>query len=328
MAKKNSKDIVVFSSKSVGLTIAALIVIAVLYFILSDKKQIAGLELAENVLIILFSVVGSSLLTACLFEKNSKNKFIDDFLVEDLLKDKNILSREIKEKILKNIEFDIYFNGNKTKQKIFEEFRRTINLDKYGYYYDSCIYEVYCEVLSDYIEYDISREMKIKSFEKSTYEKNFCLANPRLKNLIGYEMFELKEVTIDGETLDVQNDINCSKMPSQGLIYSKNEYDTEYIFECKNPLTFKDEQHVTIQMKYKVRMPNGDNSMVYRVYRPCRYFSIRCTIDPEYKLKVHPFGMLGQGFESINLNHDNICGVNMNNWILPYDGAVVFHKLK
>ena len=299
-----------------------LIAFFILYFILKEKETTPNIELIKNALLIIISVLGSTMLSALLIEKKKLNKSINDFLLEDILTSTEILSDSIKKQILNEMEMDLYYYQNQDKQIIMEQLRKEISLEKFEYFYESCVYSVSCTVKNEFVEYDITREIGIKSFDKNKQISNFCIAKPSLKRLGNEDAFEILEVFLDEQKID-EHDLSEIITEQQSPVYRNNEYDTKYLVQYRKNLNLNNQNPVSIRMRYIVRLPQDDNSMVYRVYVPCKKFRITCISSDEYKLKIHPFGIGGKGFQTINSSNANFCSVEMDNWIFPYDGVVI-----
>lgn len=319
---KKKVCVMVCSIKMYIISIFFLVVLCfIYYYILKLEIETPNIEIIKNVILIIISVFGSTLLSTALIEKKKLNKPINDFLFEDILTSTEILSDSIKKQILNKMEMDLYYDQNQDKQIIMEQLREEISLEKFDYFYESCVYDVKCEVENEFVVYNINRGIKIKSFDKNKQISDFCIAQLSLKKLNGQKAFEILEVLIDDQRIEkcdlknIMNDQNYS-------VYRNNEYDTKYLVQYRKNLNLDSKNEISIQMHYIVRLPKDDNSMVYRVYVPCKKFRITCSSSNEYKLKVHPFGIGGKGFQTINNLNTNSCTVEMENWIFPYDGVV------
>lgn len=296
---------------------------------INNLKKKTFFQTLGDVSLIFFSCTGVSFLIGILVEKNSKNDLYNDVLTEDLLTNEKFVNSIDKEKqiaLLKTLEKINYFDQNNLFPEMLTSIRNKIHDFDNDYYFTYQAIDVNCSIKSDYIEKNIIRTFKLRSYE------NTCCINDYMIGKCGSATFEdekknyeLLSLRIDGEVID------CAK----SVEYVEEEIDDSYQNNCnftrnskyilKVPLNLKCNEDTIIKIKYITRVPKEDRSYSVRVSKACKKFDFEFNIvnQESYNIYSQAYGFYDNATETHAGARENRIKYEFNDWIFPEDGVIV-----
>lgn len=111
--------------------------------LLSDKLIVLSNVLKDFFLVII-SIIGTTLLTSTIIEKNQKNTTYTELLANDIFASPEFysnLSDENKQKMIENLERNFY-DRHSIKQELYNVFRQRLNEIQQDYYYEECNFNI------------------------------------------------------------------------------------------------------------------------------------------------------------------------------------------
>lgn len=299
--------------------------------LLSEKMTIL-LNILKDFFLIIISIIGTTLLTATIIEKNQKNTTYTELLANDIFASPEFysnLSDENKYKMIENLERN-YYKHYVIKQELYNIFRDKLNHLAYEYYYEECNYNISFFPKQGYTEKVIVRTMKIRSYSDNT-------AIPHL-HLCGYSLspfnenfnsddelseFELDSISIDNIIHNPMESVSITPNATTDQLLNKCGYSVSYSVDLKNEIVLSSKKDTIISIEYKSRVTDYDNSASFRVNVPCRKYILNFTAPENYKVIAHAFGTFDVASNSSNSKFDNTIAVEFDNWLLPENGITI-----
>lgn len=289
------------------------------------------LNVLKDFFLVIVSIIGTTLLTLTLIEKNQKNATYTELLANDIFASPEFysnLSEENKQKMIENLERN-YYDRLPIKQELFSVFRDTLNTLKYEYYYEECNINVNYFPREKYIEKLIVRTIKIRSYKDEITVSHLHLCGyslgpaTNLDDEMHMETFEFLSLSIDGTEKSINDDVIVTKSETTDQLLKKCGYSVHYSVELKNSITICSDKDLVIRIEYKSRVTDEDNSMSFRVDAPCRKYILNFSAPENYKVWAHAFGSFDIASNSSNGIYDNVISVKFDNWLLPENGVTI-----
>ncbi len=349
--KKDKKDKILViqkfqsSQKVTGILLVSFFIILILYVLtlvllqidsVSDNQMFADgfivlLNVLKDFFLVIISIIGTTLLTSALIEKNQKNATYTELLANDIFASPEFysnLSDENKQKMIESLERN-YYKRHPVKQELFSAFRDTLNTLKYEYYYEECNINVSYFQKENYTEKLIVRTIKLRSYSDEIQLPQLHLCGYSLGLAIlpnsetALEPFEFISLNIDGIEKSVSNNIVITKKETTNQLLKKCGYSVYYSAELKNSIKIRSDQDLVIRIEYKSRVTDEDNSMSFRVDAPCRKYLLNFYAPENYRVWAHAFGAFDVASNSSNGIYDNAISVKFDNWLLPENGVTI-----
>ena len=300
----------------------------------NNPKYLLLIDNGINATTIAISVIFSSIVSAFILEKDDKNnQFLDSILNDIIAKNKmyKYLHKDTKKKLFRELESELYGREiDAVKKDIINDIRKKIYQNDDKYYYESCSYKVSCSIEEDYIEKEVNREIKLRSYQQTYNEKKYCVVASKLKRDSQFEGFEVKYMSVNGQPLKKGKDyIELDETLDDSAWEKRNEYDTKHWCELKKPLKLQSNKDTTIIIKYITRVNKKDNVYICRVKNHCKRFSLDFDIKgPEkYKISSEAFGFLDNAGKTLPSSNGNQKSVKFDEWIFKEDGvSITFDK--
>lgn len=324
----------VIRERTLGWSIATLALCIILYLMLGglvrweDKKLIWNLvEPTKNLLVVVTSILGTTLITGFLIEKRSRNEIFTDTLLDELSLSLDEHNKNRK-KLLETLEQNYYFSGNKKKREIYGSIIRQRDTALQHTYATRNYHRVVCTIYPDRIEKEIVREIWIRSYDPSYEVKNFVLAGQAVKVVDGISRLEMQEVTIDNEAKTLNVDYELVQNPNPvGSLEKKNDYSNHRIYRCKSPLLLSSEKDTKIVVKYKTSVPPNDFTYCIRMRRPCKDYSLEFRVSDSAGrkccLNAHAFGFCEDAINTLNDSDPHSVSIHFDDWIFYNDGVCI-----
>lgn len=296
----------------------------------SAVKKYERWKTVSEVSLIFLSVSGSALVSALLIEKKNNNKIIEDFFVNDFYTSNkffNYIDRNKKEKILFELENELYFDGSKEKANMYHAIKEKINkpIFKPELMYSSYFLDINCEVNDHYIEKKIVRKTSLKALTKPKNQKGFLILSVAVNDVDGYEPIIITKLQIDGEDKSLSY-IEKKESINDNAMGRKKGYNKKVKFYYNNYLNFSNRKDVSILLEYTTRCPLKDLTYSCRMQYPCKKFTFNfAMLSQDYLIAPYAFGFIDDAKDTPNHTDDQKkVNINFDNWIYPLDGVCVF----
>lgn len=291
-----------------------------------NLEKVAKLQTLKDILLVIISICGANFLLGVVVEVKSKNNFLTDIIVNDviscpefyeLMDDKN------KNNIYNALEKQLYFEYG-TTHDMFKSIREKLNNTIDDYYFDSCEYIVSCNISGNYIEKEITKKVSIKSYSNTYTIKDFSVGNFTSKLIEGVESYKLINFEINGDSINLEKNITEQSNKMSNLD-EQNEYNSNKTYIYNKPLKINNKTPTIILVKAKTRTTIDDKASTFRVTKPCKNFSLIYSIKQheKYRLAVDAFGFLDDADDSVNNTSAANINIKFKDWIFKYDGVVV-----
>jgi hypothetical protein len=233
------------------------------------------------------------------------------------------MSAENKEKMkrqLMNIKF-------KAQQEMTDYIHNALLKSPSDYYFEECSYIISCSVHDQYIEKQITKKLKICSYEKTKYAKDFVFVRMCSERGNSFEPIKIESISINNNPLD-QTDykLTVEDLSADEVTLKKSNYDKKYIYKYKKNLKLSDTKPTEISMQYTTRVSTHDKNMCCRVSEPCKKFSVDFTImdSVPYDICISGFGFMNAAMGTLNnMNNPNNVKMAFDTWIFKKDGVSI-----
>lgn len=291
-----------------------------------DRNKLVVFQTLREVCVALASICGFNLLASAIIEVKSKNKYISEIIVEDVISAPEFYSNlpiAEKKEIYGALERALYFNSEKA-QEIFNGIREKLSKEVDQYYFEECNYVVSCKICDTCIEKTVTKKIKIRSYKNEYKIENFCVGNYVGKSIDGMISYELKELSVNGNVLDLAKDIRYEDLKMNNLD-KQNKYDSGKTIIYNGALLVTNDCDTIVEIKSVSRTKLDDRISTFRVIKPCRKFSLIYSLETHdnYRISVDAFGFLDDADESTNNEATDNVNIIFNDWIFKYDGVVV-----
>lgn len=292
---------------------------------ITDNK-IVVYETIKSILLIIISVTGLNLLSSMLIEVKSKNSYLSEIMANDVIAAPefyNYMDVEKKEKMYNALEKSLYFKYDITHE-MYKSIRHKLKESLSEYYYTECSYSVTCTVYDNYIEKEVTRTTKIRSYEKNCEINEFCIGSFTSKKISGLEAFDIKSIEINGKKI-ADGDFKIIDGKDKSNLDEQNEYNYSVDYLYNKKLFFTSDADTTITMKYLTRTSKDDRMSTFRVGRPCKKFTLFYSVKQheQYRIVVNAYGFLDDADNSNNNSSKSDITITFSDWIYKYDGVTV-----
>lgn len=288
-------------------------------------KVIAIYETIKDILLVIVSVTGLNLLFSAIIEVKSKNSYLSEIMANDVIASNEFydyMDNSKKESMYNALEKSLYFKDD-ISHEIYKNIRYRLKENLGEYYFTECSYSVTCTIHDTYIEKEITKTTKIRSYENEHIILNFRITNFTSKKVSGLEAFELKSVEINNKKLN-QEDIDTNKSDKANLD-EQNEYDFSIDYLYNKKLALFSDKDTIITMKYITRTSKDDRMSTFRVGHPCKKFMLFYSVKQheKYRIVVNAYGFLDDADNSTNNSSKSDITITFSDWIYNYDGVTV-----
>lgn len=288
-------------------------------------STVAVYETIKSILVVIISTIGVNLLSSILIDKNSKNYFLNEIMLNDVIGSSefyNCMNDNVKEDMYNALECNI-FNQNTIKSSMYKSIRDKLNNMSNNYYYTKCSYSVTCTVHDTYIEKVIKRTTHIRSYDECKTLKRHKIIGFSSKRISGLQSFEKISLKINNEKID---ESDCKEIPANEDNWQEQNgynYSIDYIYQ-KN-LRIYNNKDTIIVMEYRTRTSVDDRMSTFRVSLPCKEFNLHFSLTQQekYRLVGSAYGFLDDADNSNNNNSKANITIEFSDWIFKHDGAVV-----
>lgn len=292
-----------------------------------SAEKMAIYKTIKDVLLVIVSVTGVNLFSSMLIEVNCKNNYLSDIMNNDIISSPefyNNMSEINKTKVCDALERSLFFNYEITHE-MYKCIRNKLKENLGEYYYTKCSYSVTCSIYDNYIEKEVTRITRIRSYENTQKQKRFHISSFCSKKIDGFKQYEIKSLEINGRKIK-KDDIDEIITENQGSLDEQNgyEYFVEYFYKKVLCLNYK--QDTVITLKYITRTTNDDRMSTFRVGCPCKNFDLFYTIKQpgNYRIAVSAYGFLDDAdSSSTNTSSPSDITITFNDWIYKFDGVTV-----
>lgn len=290
--------------------------------------------LAKDVSVIIASTFAVSLLIGLLIEKNSKEDFYTELVKDTILSStfEDRLSDEEKDTICKNIFKSLRCQHNDALYNIYASFENRFVKEEFlkdEFYFEECEYHITCSVKEDCIEKNFIKTLKIRPYSSKCSLNNFKLGTYHNKYFGDKKSFEIKSLTINGNTIsdaDLKNRVvmNETVPNKRSLLDAKAGYTRKIECVYNSKITLSSTTQTTISYNYITRTDLSDNYLTIRSSRPSRNFKVDfCLKNNDYAAQAVGFGFIDKAQKSPNSNEIQEVNVRFDDWVLPEDGVVI-----
>jgi hypothetical protein len=318
---------------TIGIVVLYLAVISLINNIEQQNLFYQICLVAKEVLVVLFSIMGTTILTTWLIEVDGKNNIYRDVVCNGFLASKEFyeaLPVENREVMLKNLEDNIYFGGNKVKEKMYKSIINKLQEQEYDYYYNECKYSVNCKIENGLITSTVKKTLKIRNFEGNGVIKRLRISNSVFKQIEGIKNLELLQLKINNKKISVKEadgEIEIEKSNDISEQLKSCGYDTSLSYFYSRPIPIEDNKDCVIEVEYRSIVNVNDNSFSFRMSKPCRSFAMEYRLNngcaQEYSLSSCAFGFEDDAITSVHNCSRDFVTVRFNDWIYVADGVVV-----
>lgn len=291
-----------------------------------SAEKIAIYKTIKDVLLVIVSVTGVNLFSSILIENNCKNNYLSNIMNNDIISSPefyNNMSEINKTKVCDALGRSLFFNYEITHE-MYKCIRNKLKENLGEYYYTKCSYTVTCNIYDNYIEKEVTRTTRIRSYENVQKQKRFHISSFGSKKIDGFKQYEIKSLEINGQKIN-KDDIDEIITKNQGNLDEQNGYKYFVEYAYKRDLCLNQHQDTVITLKYITRTTNDDRMSTFRVGCPCKNFNLVYTIQqPEkYRIAVSAYGFLDDADNSNNTSSQSDITITFNDWIYKFDGVTV-----
>lgn len=295
------------------------------------NKFLTFLNVSENILLIIISIIGTTMVTAPLVEVKQKNIMYGDLIANDIFSSPEIykhFSLDNKKKILNYLEKEIYFSNSEFNEYMYDKIRNLICISDFEYYYQKCEYSITFDMHQDYLKQTFSKTLFIRSTNESSVINGLSLAKAILKEIPNQDIFIPELLIIGEQNIDINKNCKINYKKSTNQIFVKNGYDMECEWIYKKRITLCHSKDTIIRLCYTICKPLDNNTIGVRVNVPCKEFIFRAIAPSEYKLSAHTYGLWNNMQYNQMGNLDNEISIIFSDWIIPNNGlSLAYHRI-
>lgn len=305
----------------------ALLTILLLLFLLKNEypENKIYFEISINILIVIISIVGTSIIATPLIEKKNDNKIYFDTILNDILSDEKVtslMSDNNKEKMKRQL-----MNINSDAQQEMVDYIHTALLNAPSdFYFEECKYIIECSVCDEYIEKKIQKKLKLRSYEKSKKIKDFSFIRMYAEEEID-NILKVEDISVNKNSLSPsQYELISEAVTNDEITMKKSNYNRKYTYKYKKSLSLSDTKSTEININYTTRVSLHDKNMCCRVSEPCKNFSVDFSIlgSELYDIFISGFGFMNDAISTMNsMNNPNNVKMEFDKWIFKKDGVSI-----
>lgn len=297
-----------------------------------EKKKCIIYKTMRDILVVLSSTFGASMLIGIVVTKRDNNNMYEDFVTNELIVSSAFLDKltpKNKEKILAYIDKKnrkTYPDSSDYIDMISHINEKGRNLSSSMYYSDLSI-EIDCEIKDNYIKKVVTRKMKLRTFKKEERLRKFVIDThscEKVENKKSYEIEYLDLVKSTGRISLVSMvksiPIDISRMESKYC-----NYNNKIKNELNYTLLLHDTEDTVLEYKYITRVPLSDKSYTSRLKYPAKNFDFKFSIEGggEHRIYSQAFGYMNDATNSYISPGPNSINYSFDEWLFEYDGVAV-----
>ena len=280
----------------------------------------------KDVLLVFITVCGTNLLMSVILERNSKNAFLYDVVLNDMLAVPEIyekMSHDNQEKMCNALEKRLYFD-NDVAHKIYKDMWKKLQTNLCEYYYKLCEYDIVCDIHDNYIEKSISKKLVIRAYQGNHTIKGYKFGGFTSMLVEGMEPYVVRQIEINGVKIS-NNDYSYNNQGVRKRLDNQNQYNSYIEYKYKKALNISSNEDTIVTIQYVTRTAANDRISTYRVGQPCSNFKLRYSVkqNEKYRLTVQAFGFLDNADDSINVPELSNVNIEFTDWIFKHDGVVI-----
>ena len=287
----------------------------------------------KEVLVVVFSIIFTTLLTTWLVEVDTRNKMYRDIICNDFLASDEFyssLSEENQKSMLENLERNHYFKGSVEKEQMYHSITEKLHNTEKNLYYNDCEYYITCKINRTMVEKKVKRVVKLRSFTTEETLENYTLISSTYGSKDGIKPMELHECKINDKAIPM-SDITPEDVQVTKESLKNCGYDTCRTYKYNGPIKIHPDKDTVLTLAYTTYVDISDSSYACRVKYPCKNFSLTFNLDgtsaKNYALSAHAFGFIDDAGKSTNGANRSAVTIKFNDWIFDSDGvAVVISK--
>jgi len=301
------------------------------------QHLIKWVSILKNVILVFISIFGTAILSMVLIEVSSKNNLYEDIILADILESDefyNNLNHLKKERILRKLEDNMFFQGNPVLSEMYAEVKTKLPVVKQEkYYYESYDSSIICKLEGNKIIKTITKTICLKSFEGTEHITDYVLANHVCRSVE-------KNCTIVGLTAYLNR--NQEQEPTKeattvpiDAMEKKCGYNLKSTISLVRPLVLRHDETTTLTVHYTTSVSIKDKSFIFRAPVACKTSRFQFELDSNDDARKR-FRVISCGFgfaDSASKTHndpssDHSVNLTFENWTFPQDGVVIILEEK
>lgn len=299
-----------------------------------NADKINFINVIENFITVLFSIVFSSLISCVLIEKRDKNSIYGEAF-EDFCENSTV---QVKLPEHANEMVSVSMAKEIKKQRIPDDLLQTVIrktiMPERPYYYDKCTIDVVCTIQDGILVKTISKNIYIRSYDDSyIFGKDgpsFIIASQN--GMVGKEKsIEVKSASIcsqDGRSRPMAvpvNSLHVSTSDVQEQLSRKQGYVRNTRISYNGELKITNKYATKVSAEYITRVPVDDLTYVFRVPCACKNLQVRYRLEgmSEYAVSGNAFGFLDDANSTLNNHKNNELEFTFDDWVFQRDGVCI-----
>lgn len=288
------------------------------------------MQTQSEIVLVVFSVTGSALVSALLIDKRNSNKIVEEIVVNDFFTSEKfleLLDDNKKKQVLTGLEKQLKFDGCQEKFSMYLAVKEKLNepiFDK-DLVYEKYYLDVVCDVKDEFIEKTFVKDVEIKSLGRPFVDKEYVLLSIITPTSTKYSPAEITKVEINNEDIDLK--LVKSKIKDVNNTLNKIKgYNKKITFILDKTLDFSNKKSIKIKIEYTTRCPLYDRVYTCRMPHPCKKFDFNFFVNSEeFVINPAAFGFIDDATNSPNHTNDRKrVSIKFDDWIFPLDGVCVY----
>lgn len=345
MKNRNIEEKYSIANKTLILSVAILVFGLLLYLAcliieceieaIGNEKYFYLIKIFKDILLIVVSVFGTSVISTFLIDVKSKNQMHKEIISDEVLNAEtyyNCMSDSKKKEISNYLESMLYFNGNKILTSMDEELKNKIRLFKnQEYFFSSYTAIINCTIDGDKIIKKINKTMFVRSYDDNYNLKDFELARNVCDSENGKYGIDESTLSVSIEDITLDKNSYCRRDDEkEDSIEKKSGYTNKVVYRLKEPLELYSTKDKKVVVEYDTSVSIKDVFSGIRLPVACKntnfQFHLNSTNNEHERYKLVPcgFGFNNTGSDTPNNigDHYNV-NIQFNEWIFPNDGWIV-----
>ena len=281
-----------------------------------DFQDAVWIRVIKTASLVGVSILATAMLSVYFIEVKNRNDSYHDFIYNELLSSPSFyekLDNVTQNKILKDLEKNLYFKGDEILSEIYSEIRGKMpKFKEHFFYYDDYNVTVNCKIQDNQIQKTITKTFDLKSYDDIVKIPSFPLANhvceSENQDATIYDFFA-KMIDKNGVQSDV--DFRVDKSPITDAMDKKCGYNSKTTVVMKDDLELHKDKSIKITVNYKTMVDITDKMFILIARAPCRKsnfnFSLSSENNSHKKFKLVPcaFGFVDDAKNSHNDPRDD-----------------------
>ena len=324
----------IFAGVVVGLGIAIYMILYVVS-LSYEFQDVVWIRVMKTASLIGVSILATSMLSVYFIEVKNRNDSYHDFIYNELLSTPSFyekLDNATQKKILKDLEKNLYFEGDEILSEIYAEMRGKMpKFKEHFFYYDDYNVTVNCKVKDNQIQKSITKTFNLKSYDDTVTISNYPLANHVCENENqNATIFDFSAKMMNKNGVYNEIDVKIDKSQIIDAMDKKCGYNSKTTVAMKDDLVLYKDKSVKITVNYKTIVDITDKMFILTTRAPCRKsnftFGLSSENNSHNKFKLVPcaFGFVDDAKNSHNdPDNEHMVTLTFPNWIFPKDGVVI-----